>query len=199
MELVSIALAMSLSPRWRREFRRAGFYIMLLVAVGRRFAAGVLERQPRLDHAEPPPRPRPVGRGVRQAAAWSSSIFWGARGVYSPLVFLGVLVAIGAGDGSVPAPGRLPCGCREDAAYPEIALRLAGAEKARFLLAFGLPLLAMYTVLSPSKPPGEPNWTAPGFVSLSVLAAALWHDARTNAQPCCSRLSASTALGDRDC
>ena len=49
------------------------------------------------------------------------------------------------------------------------------AEKARFLLAFGLPLLLMYTILA-FKTAGEPNWTAPGFISLSILAAALWRE-----------------------
>ena len=47
--------------------------------------------------------------------------------------------------------------------------------RARVLLACGLPLLVMYTLLA-FKTAGEPNWTAPAFLSLSVLAAGLWHE-----------------------
>jgi hypothetical protein len=89
--------------------------------------------------------------------------FLGAQaGVYSPLVFLGILIAIGWGWRIARAPDTD-----------------AGSRKARFLLAFGLPLLGMYALLA-FKTAGEPNWTAPGLISLSVLAAGLWHErART--------------------
>ena len=46
--------------------------------------------------------------------------------------------------------------------------------KPRFLLAFSLPLLLIYFLLS-FKKAGEANWTAPAMLSLGVLAAAHWH------------------------
>jgi hypothetical protein len=45
--------------------------------------------------------------------------------------------------------------------------------KPRFLGAFAVPLLAMYALLA-LKTPGEPNWTAPAFISLGILGTALW-------------------------
>ena len=89
-------------------------------------------------------------------------------GVYSPLVFVCLLVAVVSGWRRAGLrflfwrrpPGNVPRSPEPD------------AEKARFLLAFGLPLVVMYTLLA-FKTAGEPNWTAPGFLSLSVLAAAL--------------------------
>ena len=162
-------------PRWRREFRRAGFYLMLAVAV----AVGsppvfwnANHAWITLNHLH--------DRG-KLGAAYNKPLiefvnFLGAHaGVYSPLVFIGVLVAVGWGWKRAGLRLRWPRRQGADA-YPEIASTLEPpAEKARFLLAFGLPLLAMYTALA-FKTAGEPNWTAPAFVSLSVLAAALWHE-----------------------
>jgi hypothetical protein len=73
-------------------------------------------------------------------------------GVYSPLIFAGMLAAAWWG------------------------LQQARQQwKPRFLLAFALPLFALYFWLS-LKQAGEPNWTAPGAISLGVLAVALWHE-----------------------
>ena len=52
--------------------------------------------------------------------------------------------------------------------------------KPRFLLAFGLPLWALYLWLA-LKQAGEANWTAPAMVSLGILATAFWvESARTS-------------------
>ena len=180
MELVSIALAMGLVPRWRREFRRAGFYSMLLLAVivgsppvfwnahHAWITVNHLHDRGKLGSAYDKPLTEFVN-------------FLGAHaGVYSPLVFIGVVIAIGWGWRRAGLRLRLPHRPRDS--YPEISKALEPtSEKARFLLAFGLPLLAMYTLLA-FKTAGEPNWTAPAFMSLSVLAAALWYErARTSA------------------
>jgi hypothetical protein len=45
--------------------------------------------------------------------------------------------------------------------------------KQRFLLIFGGPLFLMYSWLS-LKQAGEANWTAPGAISLGLIAAAFW-------------------------
>ena len=147
---------------------------------GHRFAAGVLERRARLDHAQPSARPGTSRRGVRQAAQgvhqlprrrtsgcirrWCSSALIVA-------IFLGMAARRFEAAPARPLRGRLP----RPALEPD-------AEKARFLLAFGLPLIVMYTLLA-FKTAGEPNWTAPGFVSLSVLAAALWHERAQRSRP----------------
>ncbi len=179
MEIVCIALAMALVPRWRREFQQAGFYLMLLVAA-------VIGSPPvfwNADHAWIT-LSHLHDRGKLGAAFDRPLIefanFLGAHaGVYSPLVFLGVLAAIGWG---WRAPG-CGCGCPGGAPTPTLKSsppRGRTPNARAFLLAFGLPLLVMYTILA-FKTAGEPNWTAPAFISLSVLAVALWHErARTS-------------------
>ena len=73
--------------------------------------------------------------------------------MYSPLIFIGMLMALWL-------------------ARKEAAVKF----KPRFLAMFALPILIMYGVLSLKKA-GQPNWTAPGTISLGILAAACWHDA----------------------
>src|SRR4030095_9172598 len=73
-------------------------------------------------------------------------------GVYSPLIFAGIAVATAWG-----------------------VRKARHSFKSRFLLAFGVPLFALYFYLS-LKQAGEPNWTAPGTISLGLLAVALWHE-----------------------
>ena len=73
-------------------------------------------------------------------------------GVYSPLIFGGMLWALWRG-------------CRRDWAD----------FRCKFLALFALPLLGLYGVLS-LKQCGEANWTAPAFVSLGILTVAFWHD-----------------------
>ena len=186
-------------PRWRREFRRAGFYVDAAGGGRHRFAARVLERQPRLDHPEPPPRPGETRHGVRQAVGRVRTNFLGAHaGVYSPLVF-----RRGAGRHRLGLAARRAggCGCRGGAqteAYPEIAPALdPDAEKARFLLAFGLPLLAMYTLLA-FKTAGEPNWTAPG-VCQPECAGRCACGTSAPVRAARRRCIAVAALGDRRC
>jgi hypothetical protein len=47
--------------------------------------------------------------------------------------------------------------------------------KPRFLLAFALPVLALYYILA-FKQPGEPNWTAPATISLGILTVVFWQE-----------------------
>ncbi len=166
MELLGIALAMALVPRWRSEFRQPGFYLMLAVAI----LSGCPPVLWNASHAWI------TFHHLRSRGRFDSSLshpfhefgdFVAAHAaVYSPLVLIGILVAIWWGWRQA----------RETIRTESENLELTpAAEKARFLLAFGLPLLAMYTLLA-FKTSGEPNWTAPAFISLSVLAVALWHE-----------------------
>ncbi|MFQ3578414.1 MAG: glycosyltransferase family 39 protein [Verrucomicrobiia bacterium] len=71
-------------------------------------------------------------------------------GVYSPILFVGMVIA-----------------------------GVAAVKEARshfrpfFLLCFSLPIILVYFALS-LKQAGEANWTAPGFVTLSLVTAAYW-------------------------
>ncbi len=47
------------------------------------------------------------------------------------------------------------------------------SEAARYLLCFGLPIALGYCILSINKA-GQPNWAAPGIVSLAMLSGAWW-------------------------
>ncbi len=92
-------------------------------------------------------------------------------GVYSPLLFLGFLIALWWGFGAARRH-----------------------FKARFLLWFSVPLLAMYCILS-LREPGEANWTAPAFISLGILAAALWHDRAASSRGAAIFCVAALAVG----
>jgi 4-amino-4-deoxy-L-arabinose transferase-like glycosyltransferase len=169
MELLGVVLALILVPRWRCEFRRPGFYLLLGAAAlsgcppvfwnasHAWITLGHLRSRGRFDSA--------FDRPLHEFG----NFFSAQAAVYSPLIFIGILVAIWWGWRLARA--RVP------AAEDAVAAGALPPEttKARFLLAFGLPLLVMYALLA-FKTAGEPNWTAPAFISLSVLAVALWYE-----------------------
>ncbi len=178
MELLCIAWALAMVRRWRGEFRRPGFYAMLLVAaaVGSPpvfWNAG--HAWITLSHLHDRGR---LGTAFERPFVEFFKFFTAHLGVYSPLVLVGLLIAVAWGWRRSGLrflfwrrlPGNAPRSPEPD------------AEKARFLLAFGLPLVVMYTLLA-FKTAGEPNWTAPGFLSLSLLAAALWHERARASRP----------------
>ncbi|MEI8233473.1 MAG: glycosyltransferase family 39 protein [Verrucomicrobiota bacterium] len=152
MELLSVVLVLVLTPKLRREFARPGFWALLGV-----FALAVI-----------PPVAWNAGHDwitlehLRARGGLDSKFgfhpeellaFVGVHfGVYSPLIFAGMLAALWQG------------------------CRAAGWQnfRVRFLVLFALPLLVMYGALS-IKHAGEANWTAPAFVSLGILTVAFWH------------------------
>ncbi len=92
--------------------------------------------------------------GISTEKAWNPSDFFeflGVHlGVYSPLMFIGIVIATVA------------------------AVKEARQHfRPRFLLCFGLPIVLFYFGLS-LKQVGEGNWTAPGFVTLAIPTAAYW-------------------------
>lgn len=181
MELLCIALAMALVPRWRREFRRPGFYLMLLVAA-------VLGSPPVIwnaghawitfNHLHDRGR---LGTAFDQPLKEFTNFLGAHLGVYSPLIFVGLVIALGwLWRASFPRrPGY-------HAMEPDV-------EKARFGLAFSLPLIVMYTLLA-FKTAGEPNWTAPGFVSLCVFAVPLWYARTQRSRPMAMYAAAAMAV-----
>jgi 4-amino-4-deoxy-L-arabinose transferase-like glycosyltransferase len=149
-EILSIIVILALIPKLRVEFRRPGFYLMLLI-----FAACCV----------PPLR-------WNQERAWATISHLKARGgvdhgvgfhpteflsfigqhflVYSPLLFLGIAIAVVAlWKRSQRQPRRL------------------------FLMWFGLPVFAFYALLSFNKA-AAPNWDALAFPSLALLSIAFW-------------------------
>jgi hypothetical protein len=152
MQLLSVLLLLALTPKYRRELARPGFYVML--AVFAVFTAPPIIWNAQHDwitlhHLS-------ARGGLQQATRLDGGeflAFLGAHfGVYSPLIFGGFVVAA-------------VWGWR----------KAANQFKARFLLIFALPLFALYFALS-FRQAGEANWTAPATLSLGILAAALWHE-----------------------
>jgi 4-amino-4-deoxy-L-arabinose transferase-like glycosyltransferase len=150
MELLSILIILGSTRRYRRDLLGPGFWSMLLL-----FLLCTI----------------PVILW-NQSHAWITLVHLSARGglntgfslhpaaflqflgghclVYSPLVFIGLVWSL------------------------RWAWRRAQMQfKPRFLGAFAVPLLVMYALLA-LKSPGEPNWTAPAFVTLGILGTSLW-------------------------
>lgn len=160
MQLVSIALLLALTPKYRGEFKRPGFYAMLAVFLACCTPVVVWNAQHdwvTLEHLT-------ARGGLKQPFALRFDEFGKFLlmhfGVYSPLIFLAMLVAL---------VWALP--------------KAKHSFKVRFLLAFTLPLFALYFWLA-LKQAGEANWTAPAALSLALLTVALWHEkAESRANP----------------
>lgn len=151
MQLISVVLVLAVSHRFRKEFLRPGFWSLVAV-----FLLGVIppilwnqqHGWVTVDHLQD-------DGGLKTGFALHPEeflVFLGVHfGVYSPLIFGAMLVA-------------LVWGCREARVH----------HRPRFLILFSLPLIVLYSVLSFQKA-GQPNWTAPAMVSLGILTVALWH------------------------
>lgn len=158
MQLLSVVLVLATTRKFRREFSLPGFYTLLGAFAVCTVPVIVWNQQHAwitLEHLR-------ARGGLDTAYAVHPGQFFeflGAHfGVYSPLIFGALMLALWW-------------------ARPLAATHF----KPRFLVIFSVPLLVMYFVLS-VKQAGEANWTAPAFVSLGILAAALWHErARTSA------------------
>lgn len=151
LQLLSVVLVLAAAQRYRKEFLRPGFWSLVGV-----FLLGVIppliwnqqHGWVTVDHLQD-------DGGLKTGFALNPLevlVFLGLHfGVYSPLIFGAMLVA-------------LVWGCREARVH----------QRARFLVLFALPLIVMYVALS-FKKAGQPNWTAPAMVSLGILTMALWH------------------------
>ncbi len=152
LEYLSIVALLLCTRKHRREFLRTGFWAMTL--------AFLLFTWPPIfwnsQHDWITIHHLTLRGHLEKAAAFHPMEFLKFLGlhfgVYSPLIFAGMLASIWWGWGKARSHFR-----------------------PRFLLAFGLPIFALYIWLS-FKQAGEPNWTAPGTLSLGLLAVALWHD-----------------------
>ena len=154
----SILAFLALSPSYRQEFRRPGFYVMtgivlllmtpVIVWNGAHGWITIRHLWERTGLVETEPKPaefplRPL----------DFLVYLGMHlGVYSPLIFTGFLWAI------IRAIRRF---------------RVSEAEL--FLTLFSLPIVLGYFLLSCFKM-GEINWTAPGFVGIALLLVHYWPD-----------------------
>ena len=150
MQLLSIALLLAMTRKFRREFLRPGLYTLLGVFALFTIPVIVWNSQ----HAWITLIHLKARGGFDEGPSFRPADFFvylGLHlGVYSPLVFAGMLPAL------------------------FWAWRKARSHfKPRFLLAFTLPLLVMYFGLA-FKKAGEPNWTAPAMLSLAILAVVFW-------------------------
>lgn len=150
LQLLSIVLVLAITSKHRREFARPGLYSLLVVF-------GLCTLPPIIWNAQHEwiTVAHLSARGGLDSAFKLNPLefleFLGSHfGVYSPLIFGGILAAI---FGTWKSARR--------------------QFKPRFLLAFGLPILVLYFALS-LKEAGEANWTAPGIVSLGILATVYW-------------------------
>ncbi|MGA8658055.1 MAG: glycosyltransferase family 39 protein [Chthoniobacterales bacterium] len=152
-QLFSIVFFLSVVPKYRVEFRRRGFYFLLLFFVPFLLPPLVWNQQHEwitLEHlSESGGLDHSFGLRFSQVGEFVAAHF----GVYSPLLFAGLMIAL---FGSIRKAFQ--------------------NSKICFLLSFSWPLLVTYLLLSFQKT-GEPNWTAPAFVSLGILATWWWFSA----------------------
>jgi len=138
------------TKRYRRDLQGTGFWSLIIVVVLCTIPVFVWNQQ----HAWITLTHLSARGGLNSGFAIRPRAFLQFLGghclVYSPLVFAGLLWSLRWG----VQRGRVQF-------------------KPRFLGAFAVPLLVMYAALA-VKSPGEPNWTAPAFVSLGILGTALW-------------------------
>lgn len=169
LELVSVLLVLILVPRFRREFRKPGFYLLLvtfaicaippLVWNSQHAWAtlGHLRSRGSLDE--------PVGFHPLELLSFLAIHF----AVYSPLIFAGLVWAVLAG-------GR----------------RSQQQFKGNFLLWFGVPVFSFYFFLSINRA-ANPNWDGLAFISLSVLAVSYWRE-RIESRPGLNRWAGAAFL-----
>lgn len=157
MELLSVLLALIWVPEWRREFRRPGLYMMFAIVVLCAISPVWWNAQHDWttvhhlsDHGK---LNRPFGLHPGEFALFLIEL----AGVYSPLIFAGIAFAV------------IRAFALKGSDFPE---KLTLTNR-RFLLSAGLPLFIMYALLG-LQTAGEPNWTAPSFISFGILAAAFW-------------------------
>jgi hypothetical protein len=170
-QYVSLVALLAVSKKYRGEFRRPGFWVataLFAVCTLPPLIWNARHGWITLGHL-----------GARGGLTRDTGFhplefleFLGAHfGAYSPLLFGMMLVALGEG-------------CRQARHH----------FKARFLMVFALPLIALYSALS-FREAGEANWTAPAMVSLGIFAVAHWHALAERARWARALVPAAFAVG----
>jgi hypothetical protein len=150
IELLSVVIILGTTKRYQRDLLGMGFWSMLVIALICTVPVIVWNEQ----HAWITLNHLSARGGLNSGFAVRPKAFLQFLGghclVYSPLVFIGLLWSLRWG-----------------------VQRARVQFKPRFLGAFAAPLLVMYAALA-VKSPGEPNWTAPAFITLGIMGTALW-------------------------
>ena len=155
VEIICFTLFCLWTPGHRRHLARPGFYLMILCAlacalpmilwnaqhdwitVNHLLHRGAINSQWRF-------KPQEILAFLGQQA-----------GVISPLIFLGILLAV---------------------FWP--SLSKSSPIQTRYLLSLFLPLFLFYSMLSLNKA-GQPNWTAPSYIAGIILLAAKWDEIKS--------------------
>ena len=169
LQLVSIVVVLALVPRFRREFWRPGFY-----SLGAAFAVCTL--------------PPLMWNSQR---AWATVSHLRTRGELNHAfgIHLGELFAFLAMHFAVFSPLLFLA-----VAWAVIASwkRARQQFKGVFLIWFGIPVFALYFVLSINHA-ANPNWDALAFFSLAILAASFWRE-RIESRPHLRKWTAAAML-----
>ncbi len=152
MELISIVLVLAFTRRYRPAFLGIGFFSMLAAFLVCTAPVIIWNRQHDWITIAHLKERGNLNSGSGLHLMEPLTFLAGQLGVYSPLIFIGIIMAL--------------WWSRREATVK---------FKPRFLALFALPILIMYLLLS-FKKAGQPNWTALSYISLGILAAALWHD-----------------------
>ncbi len=171
LELVSIIAVLALIPRLRVEFRRPGFYLMLLLVVACCVPPILWNQQHAwvtLAHLK---SRGGIESGVGIHPVELLAFLAQHLLAYSPLIFLGIAVAV-------------------------IALWKRSWQQPRrlFLMWFGLPVFAFYALLSLNKA-AAPNWDALAFPGFGLLAIAFWQERLENSRMWRGLAGAALAIG----
>jgi 4-amino-4-deoxy-L-arabinose transferase-like glycosyltransferase len=171
LELVSVVMVLALIPKLRTEFRRPGFYLMLVVVI----ACGIPPFLWNQQHAWITLAHLKSRGGIEGSLGIHPLEFLAFLAehllVYSPLIFLGIVIAVSAlWRRSWQQPRRL------------------------FLMWFGLPVFAFYALLSINKA-AAPNWDALAFPGFGLLAIAFWRDRLPASRLWRTTAGASLAIG----
>lgn len=160
---LTILVFLSLEKRNRAEFRRPGIWVTTALVLLATLPVVVwnaqnhwitvrhlLERTGVLLKEAPAVKAPSSGGGIRidHVLEFTGMHF----GVYSPLLFAGLLVAMA-----------------------RLLRRFRRSEPEFFLGLFSVPIIVFYFLLSLGDT-GELNWTAPGFLGLGLLASRYWEE-----------------------
>ena len=162
LQLISVLVVLLLVPRLRREFKKPGLYSLLVVFVTCTLPP-IIWNAGRTWATVAHLRnrgglDRPTGIHPEEYLSFFAMHF----AVYSPLLFLGLVWAVVA------------------------SWRRAHQQfKGTFLIWFGIPVFAFYSLLSLNHA-SNANWDGLAFFSLTILAASYWRE-RLESRPALSR------------
>lgn len=171
--LLSIALLLIVHRRWRGQLRKPGPYLALGVFVLCTIPVIIWNSQHDWITVTHLKERGDLDESTGLKPAEALVFFLGHLSVYSPLIFAGMLWALALS-----------------------VRRFFKDEGEAFLVAFSLPIIALYFILS-FRSGGELNWTSPGFVGVGILLAHHWFrwDGRPLLKQRLRRVAISLAVG----